>query len=172
MTPPARYLDVLEAGKPIRISVEDIHKYHGFLLPGGVAHAVKVMQRVFPLLAPAEGIERREVGFRTPFRGDGAHDAFEMVTRAVTGGRFAIEPSLARPERGPTNSHYVFELRYRGKTVTAVLREGIVRDEFIALGSKPNPTPEDTTRMIWMRQEMADRLLALPADEVYDVEIG
>jgi hypothetical protein len=167
-----RYVDVLETGKPIRISVEDIHKYHGFLLPGGVAHAVKVMQRVFPILAPEGPLERREVRFRTPFLGDGARDAFEMVTRASTGGRFVIEPSLARPERGKTLSHYVFELSYRDVTVTALVREGLVRDEFIALGNKRNPTPEEKERLTWMKQEMADRLLALPAGEVYDVELG
>jgi hypothetical protein len=172
MIPVPRYVDVLEAGKPIHITVEDINKYHGFHLPGGVAHALKVMQRVFPLLAPEGQIERREVSLRTCFRGAGAHDAFEMVTRAVTGGRLTVDMGLQRSERGTTLQMYVFEVTYRGKTVTAVVREGHVRDEFIALGNKPDRTPEEEERMIWMRQEMADRLLALPAAEVYDAEIA
>jgi hypothetical protein len=34
---------------------------------------------------------RREIGFETAFGGPGARDAFEMITRAVTGDRFPID---------------------------------------------------------------------------------
>lgn len=171
MTSIPRYVDVLEQGKPIRITVEDIHKYHGFHLPGGVAHALKVMQRVFPLLAPEGQIERREVHIRTCFTGKGALDSFEMVTRAVSDGRLRIVPELERHERGWVNGYYVFEFTYRGKTITATVCEGHVREEFFVLGDKTDRTPEEEARLIYMRQEMADRLLALPATEVYNVEI-
>jgi hypothetical protein len=170
MTTVPRYIDVVENGKPIRITVEDIHKYHGFHLPGGVAHATKVMQRVFPVLSPDGPPERREVSLRTCFPGQGLYDAFEMVTRCVTGGRMTIDESMTRHERGPTLALYVFEVTYRGKTVTAVVREGHVRDEFIKLGFTENRTPDQEARMVYLRQEMADRLLATPAEEVYDVE--
>lgn len=172
MSAAGRHIDVLDSGRTIRITTEAMQLYHGFVYPGGIAHALKVMQRVFPLLATDGLVERREVHIRTCFTGEGARDAFELVTRARTDGRYVLVPALARPHRGPTNQGYVFELTYRGRTVTAIVREGHVRDAFITLGSREDRSPEQEAELIWMRQEMADRLLALPAEQVYDVELG
>ena len=44
-----------------------------------------MMQRALPLLSPDAPVERREVTIRTPFKGAGARDAFEMVTVPVEG---------------------------------------------------------------------------------------
>lgn len=162
-------LTVLEAGKPLRYTYAELMHYHGFGFPGGVAHAFKVMERALPLLANGEVPERREIAIRTPFKGPGARDAFEMVTRSLTEGRYMVNPELAQPERGETLKGYVFILSYRGTDVRLRIRDGIVRDEFIALGRKPNRTAEEDHRLEWLKQDMADRLLSLPADEIYDL---
>ena len=47
------------------------------------------------------------------------------MTRAVSDGRYEVDPSLARPELGRPRERFVFELRYRDRTVTLVLREGL-----------------------------------------------
>lgn len=107
---------------------------------------------------------------RTPFAGPGARDAFELVTRAVTGERYVVDPSLARTERGTTLERYVFHLTYRGRTVALLIREGFVTDEFVALGRKEGRTPEEDDRLQVLKAEMAARLLARPAAEVYDLE--
>ncbi len=143
-------------------------RYHGYGFPGGVAHAFKVMRRAFPLLSPDGPPERPEIAIRTAFRGPGARDAFEMVTRRLTEGRYTVDPALERPERGDILARYVFELSYRGKTVTLQLRDGHVREEFITLGRKADRTPAEEERLAWLKQEMADRLLALPAEEIYE----
>lgn len=41
--------------------------------------------------------------------------------------------------------------------------------EFIALGRKKERTAEEEQRLAFLKQEMADRLLAAPADAVYEV---
>lgn len=161
-------LIVLEAGKPLAYSFADLMHYHGFGFPGGVAHAFKVMERALPLLADGAAPERREIAIRTPFKGPGARDAFEMVTRSLTEGRYMVNPELAQPERGETLKGYVFILSYRGREVRLRIRDGIVRDEFIALGRKSDRTAEENERLEWLKQDMADRLLSLPASEVYD----
>lgn len=46
----------------------------------------------------------------------------------------------------------------------------IVRDEFIALGRLAERTPEQEAHLTAMKQDMADRLLSLPAAEAYDVD--
>lgn len=162
-------LTVLEGGKPLSYTYAELMHYHGFGFPGGVAHAFKVMERALPLLANGAAPERREIAIRTPFKGPGARDAFEMVTRSLTEGRYMVNPELAQPERGETLKGYVFILSYRGTEVRLRIREGIVRDEFIALGRKPDRTAEEENRLEWLKQDMADRLLSLPADEIYDL---
>jgi hypothetical protein len=162
------FLVVHEDGRPLTYSVEDLNRYHGFGFPGGVAHAFKVMQRALPLLSPDAPPERREISISTPFKGPGARDAFEMVTRATTGDRYTIDDSLLALERGEILKGYVFVLGYRGRLVKLVIREGIVREEFILLGRKPDRTPEEDQHLAGLKQDMAERLLRLPADEVYD----
>ena len=108
---------VAEGGRPLSYGYDDLLAYHGFGFPGGVAHAFKVMELVFPLLSPAEPPERREISIATPFRGPGGRDGFEMVTRCVTDGRYAVDPALAKPERGEVLKGYVFNVTYRGRGV-------------------------------------------------------
>jgi hypothetical protein len=163
-------LEVLDQGTPITISFQEMLKYHGPGYPGGVAHALKVMERAFPLLDPELPPERREILIETAFRGPGARDAFEMVTRAVTGDRYVVDPALERADRGTTLERYVFRLRYRDRTVTVIIREGYVTDEFIELSRTARRTAEQEQRLAVLKREMADRLTANPAIDVYDVD--
>lgn len=165
-------IEVTDQGSTLVYTFEDLMRYHGPGSPGGVAHAFKVMERALPLLEPAGLVERREIKVETAFAGPGARDAFEMVTRAVTEGRYVVDDALARPERGSTRERFVFRLGYRGRSVTVVLREGYVREEFLALARQEGRTGEEESRLTALKQEMADRLLASPATEVYDVDGG
>lgn len=165
-------IEVADQGSALAYTFEDLMRYHGPGSPGGVAQAFKVMERVLPLLEPAGLVERREIEVETAFAGPGARDAFEMVTRAVTEGRYVVDDALARPERGPTRERFVFRLGYRGRSVTVVLREGYVREEFLALARREGRTGEEESRLTVLKQELADRLLARPAAEVYDVDGG
>ncbi|HQZ11442.1 MAG TPA: hypothetical protein PK286_01035 [Devosia sp.] len=164
----AEAIIVHEAGRELRYTYADLMHYHGFGFPGGVAHAFKVLQRALPLLSPGGPPERRDIAIRTPFGGPGARDAFEMVTRGLTEGRYTVDPSLAAVERGETLKGYVFILSFGGRTVRLMIREGIVRDEFIALGRKQGRTPDEDARLEYLKHEMADRLLALAPEDVYD----
>jgi hypothetical protein len=159
---------VTDHGVPIGFSFEELMKYHGPGSPGGVAHAFKVLERALPLLEPGGPPERREITIHTAFGGPGARDAFELVTRAVTEDRYVVDPALARPDRGPALERFVFRLGYRGRTVTLVVREGFVTDEFIALARKEPRSAEDERRLDVLKREMADRVMAPPAIEVYD----
>ncbi|MFB9949158.1 hypothetical protein ACFFP0_09885 [Rhizobium puerariae] len=161
-------IDVLEDGKPLSYGFADLMHYHGFGFPGGVAHAFKAMQRALPLISPEGPPERREISIRTAFRGPGGRDAFEIVTRCLTEGRYTVDPALDRPERGDILQRYVFEFTYRERTVTVQLREGHVREEFIRLGQKQGRTADEEERLTYLKQEMADRLLAAPAEQIYE----
>ncbi len=162
-------LQLIDQGELLTYRFEDLMRYHGPLFPGGVAHAFKVLERALPLLGPDGPPERRAIRVVTAFRGPGARDAFELVTRAVTEDRYVVDAALERPDRGRALERYVFELAHRERTVTLLLRDGIVRDEFIELSRAPERTAEQDRRLNVLKQEMAERLLSRPATEVYDV---
>ena len=102
-------IEVLDQGRRIAFSVEDMMRYHGPGSPGGVAHAFKVLELALPLLDPDGPCERREIVVKTAFGGRGARDAFSLP-RVITGGPM-VDNSLACPERGRRSSaSYLAEL--------------------------------------------------------------
>lgn len=161
-------ITVSENGQPITFTFAELLKYHGPGFPGGVAHALKVMQAAFPLLGE-EPLERREVVIETAFSGPGGRDCMEMVTRCATDGRLTVDRSLGG--RNVIDDHpgpYFWRFTYRGRTVEARIRPGHVREEFVRLGAKPDKTPEETSRHEELKAEMAGRLVPLDANKVYD----
>src|SRR5215208_5019061 len=107
-------LELTERGAALRFSFDDVLRYHGGHWPGGAAIAYKVLERALPELGPCE---RREIEVATAFGGPGARDAFELVTRAVTGGRYRVTEALERPERGRVLERFAWELSCPGRTV-------------------------------------------------------
>jgi hypothetical protein len=160
---------VLDEEQELTFSLQDMLRYSGHGSPGGVAHAFKVLERAVALLAPGSLPERREISIATPFGGPGARDAFELVTRAVTDGRYEIDPSLARPEHGRTRERFVFRLRYGGRAVTLTLREGFVTEEFVQLAGRENRSAVQERRLTMLKHQMAARVMSVPAQEVYDL---
>lgn len=162
-------LEVLDHGDLITFVFDDLLKYHGRTSIGGVAHAFKVMERALPLLAGGEPPERGDIVIDSAFGGNGARDAFEMVTRAVTGGRFRFDPDLAPDAPVSPIGRYFFRFSHRtGPVADLTLRPGLVSDEFVDLARRGASTAEEEARLAWLKQDMADRLMALPAGDVYD----
>jgi hypothetical protein len=167
-----RPIEVVEKGRLLAFSFEDMLKYHGPGSPGGVAHAFKILERALPLLDPDGPPERREIALRTAFGGPGARDGFELVTRAVTGDRYVVDVSLALPDRGRTREKFVFVLTYRDSEVTLLLRNGYVTEEFVDMARKNDRSAEDDARLDELKQEMATRVMSSPAADVYEVAEG
>ena len=165
-------LVVLDEGASISISFDDLLKYHGRSSIAGVAHAFKAMERAFPLLSPGEPPERHDITVESGFPGGGARDAFEMVTRAVTGDRHrptSVPAGVEAPES--PGGHFFFRLGYRTTVVDLVARAGLVPGEFLQLACRDAPTPAEAVRAQELKEEMAEHLLSLPADEVYDATL-
>ncbi len=165
-------ISVLDAGRRLDFSFEAMLAYHGPGSPGGVAHAFKVLQRAFPLLDPHAPPERRELVIETAFGGPGARDGIELVTRAVTGERYHLDPALARPERGRTLERFVFRIRYRRRAVTLTVREGFVPDELIELARLDHRDADQAARFVAVKQHTADTVMAAAAADVYDAELA
>ena len=165
-------LVVVDRGRSLAFTLGDLMRYHGPRSPAGVAHAFKVLERGLPLLGPAGTVERREIVVATAFGGPGARDAFELVTRAVTEGRYSVDLSLARPERAPALERFVFRLAYRDRDVTLVVRDGFVPDELIDLARLDRPTDAQERRLDAVKREVAELVRAAGAADVYDAAIA
>lgn len=166
----ASRIRVQEQGTEVAFSFGEMLRYSGPGSPGGVALGLKVMERAFALLEPDGLVERREVFVETAFRGPGARDACELVTRGLTDGRYIVDPALERPERGHTLRTFGFRVRHRDRTVSLLLREGFVTDEFVRLAQTPELTVEEQQEFATMKQALADRLLSANATDVFEIE--
>jgi hypothetical protein len=163
---------VQERGQLLEFSFSDMLCYAGPYSPAGVANAFKAMQRAFALLSPNQPPQRRSIAIRTAFQGPGARDGFEAVTRAVTDGRYTIDLTLARPDRGRLLQSFVFRITTGGRTVTLLLRHGFVTGEFIDLAGKPDRARAEETRLDGLKAQLAQRILAAPAEDVYEIYDG
>jgi hypothetical protein len=167
-------ITVLDAGRSFSFGFDAMMAYHGPSAPGGVAHAIKLMELAFPRLSPDAPPERREITIDTSFTGQGVRDTFELVTRAVTGDRYDVRPEHgASFEDAGYRQRFVFHIGYRGKTVTLLLREGIVRDAFLELVGKGDArSKDDDMQLAWLKEEMTERVMKLHASAVYEVVAG
>jgi hypothetical protein len=165
-------LQVVDGDRTIAFTFEDMMAYHGPHSPAGVAMAFKVMQRAFGYLSEGAPPSRRTVAVRTAFRGPGARDGFEVVTRGVTEGRYTVDRSLLRADRGRLLEDFVFEITVADRSATFVLRDGFVTDEFIDLARTENPTDQQDARLTELKADLAQRILATPAADVFDIASG
>ena len=163
-------LEVDDRGTRLSFTFADLMRYHGPGSPGGVAHAYKVLERGLPLLADGAPPERRAIAVRTAFGGPGARDGFELVTRAVTAGRYTVDPSLARPALGVTRERFVFLLAYGDRSVTLVVRDGFVTEEFVRLVRTDPRTAGEEAQLDVLKREMAERVMAARPGAVYAVD--
>lgn len=160
---------VTERGQLLEFSYTDMLCYAGPYSPAGVANAFKVLQRAFAVLSPNQPPQRRSVVIRTAFGGPGARDGFEAVTRAVTDGRYTVDPALARPDRGRLLQTFVFQVSIAGRPATLLLRPGFVTAEFIDLAGKSHRSQTQEASLDQLKAQLAEKILGAPAEDVYDI---
>jgi hypothetical protein len=163
-------IEVLDDGELLAFTFDDMLRYSGPGSPAGVALAFKAMEYAFAVLSPGGPPQRRAVTIDTAFRGPGARDGFELVTRGLTEGRYVVDADLERPERGPTLEQFVFRLSYGDGSLTLLVREGQVADEFVVMARRDDRTPEDERDFAEMKRTLAERLMARPAGEAFEVD--
>jgi hypothetical protein len=159
---------VAERGRTLDFSYDDMMRYHGVHSPAGVAIAFKAMQRAVAMLSPAGPPDRRSVNVRTAFRGPGARDGFEAVTRAVTDGRYTVDRSLVRSDRGRLLEDFVFEVSIEHRAVTLLLRDGFVTEEFIDLARTETRDDAQERRLDELKAQLAQHVLSSQTEDVFD----
>jgi hypothetical protein len=160
---------VQELGQLLEFSYTDMLCYAGPYSPAGVASAFKAMQRAFAALSPNQPPPRRSIVIRTAFAGPGASDGFESVTRAVTDGRYVIDPTLARPDRGQLLQSFVFQISVNGRTATLLMRRGFITPEFFKLAGKAERDHAEEARLDELKADLAHQILTASAEDVYEL---
>ena len=162
-------LTVEERGRTIAFTFDDMMRYQGVHSPAGVAMAFKVMQRAFAALSPDRPPARRSINVRTAFRGPGARDGFEAVTRAVSDGRYAVDRALVRADRGRLLEDFVFVVGIADRAATLLLRDGFVSEEFIDLARTEDRTEAQERRLDDLKARLSSRVMSAPATHVFDI---
>jgi hypothetical protein len=160
---------VEERDRIITFTFDDMIRYHGANSPAGVAIAFKAMRRAFGTLCPGGCPPRRAISVRTAFRGPGARDGFEAVTRAVSDGRYVVDRTLVRTDRGRLLEDFVFVVEINGRAATLLLRDGFVTDEFIDLAHATNRDDAQEKRLDELKATLAQRLVNAADNDVFDV---
>ncbi len=160
---------VQELGQLLEFSYTDMLCYAGPFSRAGVASALKVLQRAFAALSPNHPPQRRSIVIRAAFDEPGIRDGFEAVTRAVTDGRYSVDPRLLRPDRGRILQGFVFQATVNGRTATLLMRHGFMTDEFFELTAKPDRTQADELHLDELNIRLARQILAASAEDVYEL---
>lgn len=149
----------------IEITYEDLLKYHGRQMIGGVALAFKMMLMTFPKLCddiPQRGNFTFYSGLGC--NGKGIIDAAEMVMRVKTYDQIRLDIEYAEDKLGqlaPGGGRYYFEIGYNEKSIRLYLKEGIIPNEFITYSKLAHQCKAES---IPMREEDQERLLVLRKD--------
>lgn len=160
---------VQELGQLLEFSYTDMLCYAGPVSRAGVASALKMLQRAFGALSPNHPPQRRSIGIRAALDEPGIRDGIEAVTRAVTDGRYGIDPRLVRPDRGRVLQGCVFQATVNGRTATLLMRPGFMTDEFVALTAKPERDQADESHLDELNSRLARQLLAASPEDVYEL---
>lgn len=166
---PQEAVQVNEGGRTIEFTFDDLMRYHGTHSPAGVAIAFKAMQLAFGRLSPDAPPPRRSVVVRTAFRGPGARDGFEAVTRAVSDDRYTVDRTLIRAERGRLLEDFVFEISIGDRVAMLLLRDGFVTGEFIDLARTELRTMAQEAQLDRLKAELSQRVMATSAIDLFDL---
>ncbi len=133
------YVEVREPEGTLVFQLEDLMRYSGprGLIASGLT--MKLLKRAFQDLSPHEPPMRHEIYILSSFPGSDVVDGFELVTRAVTRGRYILDiekaPKYAPPS--PAGGFMYFEIGYRDKCFGYTLSPEIFDKEwFDAVAAK------------------------------------
>jgi hypothetical protein len=162
---------VQELGQLLEFSYTDMLCYAGPFSRAGVASALKLLQRAFGALSPNQPPQRRSVVVRAAFDEPGIRDGVEAVTRAVSDGRYTIEPALVRPQLGRMLQGFVFQATVNGRTATLSMRPGFITNEFFKLAAKSERDQAEEAHLDELNVQMAAQILAASAEEVFELTL-
>jgi len=86
----------------------------------------------------------------------------------VSDGRYIVDRTLVRADRGRLLEDFVFVVEVGGRTATLLLRDGFVTDEFIDLARAENRSDKQEQRLDELKAQLAQRVLSTASVDVFD----
>lgn len=162
---------VYDEGNLLEITIEDVGKYHGDICPCLLA-GFRVTQFAISQLWKDEIPERKDFRIVSAFPGQGSQDAFEFITRAKTRGDFTLELPEGTSALSTTVDNWAFSFvrKSTDERVRIRFKKEVFPERFFELRKKVEEqaaTSEEKGAFGRARQELKDRLMSLPANELF-----
>lgn len=146
---------------------EDLMRYSGSrgLIASGVV--LRLMLQASKDLCPDKIPHRKKFYFKSAFPGDEVRDGIELVTRAVTDGRYILDTTIA-PDcaaKTPLGGGMYFEVRYEDRAYAYALDPSIFTDEWraeVLKHQEGSETVEEHAAYLEYKYEILGKLLARP----------
>lgn len=168
------YIAIMDGDSLLKISYEDMVKYHGRFNIAGVAIAYKAIKLGFDRLTPGKVPRREDTGFFSGMSGSGVLDGAEMVLRAKTRGTLVVDPALGSENSATAGcrGRFYFEVRNAGQSIGLALKDGFVTDEFSGLAKGFNEgslSPDQLLRLQALKEELAAAIMERTPEQIFDV---
>ena len=144
---------------------DDMIAYAG--LENVIASAVtlRLLSRAFADLTEDGVPDRRSIRILTAFAGEGVRDCIELVTRAVTPGRFVLDPSAATFPATPIGGAMYFEVACADRAMAYTFSESIFDAEWcrqVAAYQQGTADPAVHAAYVAYKFAKVGRILAMP----------
>lgn len=173
------YITIKDNNNIILITYEDLLKYHGYEMVGGVALAFQMMRWAFPQIC--DGIpERGNFYFYSGMgkNAKGVIDAVEMVMRVKTYESLNLDIDYSLDKEGPLapgGGKYYFEVGYCDKKLCLAVKDGLIPDEFIEYSKLAHHCKScgiqmkdsDRIKLMQLRAELAESILKSNIDDLF-----
>ena len=143
---------------------EDLIRYSGQGHLIASALVMRVLSDAFARLSPGKVPDRKQIRVLSAFPGLGVRDHIELVTRAVTDGRYIVDTS-AGPDYAPTSAiggRMYFVVAVGEKAISYVMNPDIFNDRWrqeVAAFQKGASTPEEHARYVAYKYEVVGELM-------------
>lgn len=133
MPVPVQFVTVADQDGCLAIGRDDLVRYAGPSQIVASALMLRLFARAFADLSPQTPPRRDDIKVLVAFPGDGVLDCVEMITRARTRGRLAIDESAGPADALPaTVGRFYFEVEIAGRRLGYSLKPGFFSDSFVA----------------------------------------
>lgn len=155
----------------IEISFDDIKKYHGYAAYMALGVGFRVVEAAFEALYDDEIPNRKDISIHSGHGGPGFRDVFEFVTRAKTRGFYTVDANYPKAQYDPyraTGYAYVFT-KENGESVEVLVKEDFLPPifyDYLKKGREDNFTPEEYKHNEQLKQELGNRAIEMPIEEL------
>ncbi|KAF5417257.1 MAG: hypothetical protein C5S48_00675 [Candidatus Methanogaster sp.] len=159
-----------ETGEPLEISLDDVGAAHGHICPC-VATAFKASQTAFLTWdgVPARG----DLEIISAHPSDGHNETFEYILNSSEDVTVKLPEGTDSVNITIENYNYRFIEKSTDNTVVVSVKDGLFPDGFFEMRTRCKTnvsTPDEKLAFKLMKEELKEKILYLPADDVFEVE--